>query len=117
MRLQIVTIADRGIPGQERLHLNVLAPTNLSSYVVLNTMKISPTMVSTAPTHFHWWGSYGVNAGDSVILYTGFGNHVVNVRPDGGKNHFFYWGLPNTIWADRNSCAVVFELANWETSP
>jgi hypothetical protein len=117
MRLKIVTIADRGIPGRERLHLNVLVPANLSFYVVIGTTKISPTLVSTSPKHFHWWNAYGVNAGDSVILYTGSGNHTVNIRPDGGKNHFFYWGLPNVIWADLNSCAVLFELENWETSP
>jgi hypothetical protein len=117
MRLNIVTIGDRGIPNRERLHLNVLVPANLSFYVVIGTTKISPTQIATAAKYFHWWGQYAVNAGDSVILYTGFGNHTVNVRPDGGKNHFFYWGLQNAIWGDPNSCAVVFELANWETSP
>ncbi len=98
MRLKIVTIADRGIPNKERLHLNVLAQANLSFYVVLGTTKISPTLVSTAPKYFHWWSDYAVNAGDSVILYTRSGLHTVNVRPGGGRNHFF-------------------ELTTWETSP
>jgi len=117
MRLKIVTIVDRGIPNKERLHLSVLAQANLSFCVVLGTTKISPTVISTAVKYFHWWSDYSVNAGDNVILYTGAGTHTVSVRPGGGRDHFFYWGLPNVIWGEQNSCAVVLELETWETSP
>jgi len=115
MKLKIVRIVDRGIPNKERLHLSVVAQANLSFYVVIGTTKISPTAVLTAAKYFHWWSNYPVNAGDSITLYTGSGVPSKNVRL-GGTDHFFYWGLPNVIWAEPNSCAVVLELENWETS-
>jgi hypothetical protein len=117
MKLKIITISERGIPYKERLHLKVLAQADLSFYAVLGTTKTSATEILTNAKHFYWWGNYLVNAGDSVILYSGPGNNSAEVRPDGKKNHFFYWGLPNVIWLAPNSCAVVLELANWETSP
>ncbi len=117
MKLKIIAIANRGVPYQERLHISVLAQANLSFYAVIATTKVSSTEILTAAKHFHWWNPYLVNPGDNVILYSGFGNPSVQLRPDGGRNHFFYWGLADVIWGEPNSCAVVLELANWETSP
>lgn len=117
MKLKIIAITDRGVPYKERLHLSALAQANLSFYAVISTTRISPTAISTAAQHFHWWNAYLVNPGDNIILYTCPGEPTARSRPDGGKNHFFYWGLPNVIWKDPNACAVVLELQNWETSP
>ena len=128
MRLQIVRIADRGVANQERLHLRALADTNLQYFVVLHTVYQSsagglvfpwtPSMlVNRFPLHTYWFGSRDVKAGDHILLYTGPGSESQEPTPDGHMNHFFRWGLPQTIWADANSCAVVMEIGQWETTP
>jgi hypothetical protein len=120
MRLKIVQIADRGVAHQERLHISVLAPANVSFYVVLATEFASGDKVNTIPKHTYWFGGHGrsfLKPGDNVILYTGLGVNNNVSRPDGGTDYFVYWGLPQTIWGNKQSCAVLLELENWETWP
>ena len=117
MRLRIVSIADRGIAQNERLHLSVLADTNLVNYVVLDTIKISSTAISTSPKHVFWLPSYPVKPGDNVVIYTRAGVQNNLRRRDGGADHFFFWGLDRAVWGDSNACAVVLELNDWATSP
>lgn len=116
MRLKIVSIIDRGVPNQERLHLSVLAAANLNFYAVFDTTKIDNNTVVAIPRRAYWFTEHVVSPGDHVILYTKAGTESVSRRTDGYSNHFFYWGLRNTIWGDPKSCAVLVEISNWETS-
>jgi hypothetical protein len=115
MKLKIVGIYDRGIPNQERLHLNVLAPADLSFHVVLDTTRVGDT-VSTQIRNVYWWTRYPVQAGDWVILYTRSGLFSTARRADGRTNHFFFWGMKSVLWANPASCAVVLGVQDWETS-
>lgn len=116
MRLQIIGIVNRGAPNQERVHLRVLADTNLSYYVVLDTTYVSPTAISNLLRHAYWFPSQQVKAGDNVVLYSGVGANKSLPNPLGGTNHFFYWGLTQTVWNNTGDCAVLMELSNWQTS-
>ena len=122
MKLKLITIADRGVvrdtANRERLHLSVLADTNLVYYAVFDT-KYAPAglQVFQIPKHTYWFSSHAVKAGDNVVLYTGPGVPIVQKRPDGGTNHFFYWGMERTLWNQPGDCAVVVELNAWEASP
>lgn len=116
MRLQIVAIGNRGSANQERVHLRVLADTNLSYYVVLDTTYVTPTAISNLLRHAYWFPSHQVKAGDNVVLYTGVGVNMSLTNPLGGTNHFFYWGLRETVWNNTGDCAVLMELSTWETS-
>jgi hypothetical protein len=117
MNIKVVRIVDRGVPNKERLHLSVRAATNLNFYAVFHTDYIDSSTIESTPKHAYWFGDHHVKVGDYVILYTNAGKDVVQVRKDGGTNHFFHWGLEQVIFADNGECAVLLELANWETSP
>jgi hypothetical protein len=117
MKLEIVRITDRGVPNKERLHLRVQADVSLGYYVVLDTVYTSPTSISNYPKHAYWFPSTSVQAGDHVVLYTGPGSDSSKKNPDGTTSYFYHWGLSTTLWADKSQCAVVLELANWQTSP
>jgi hypothetical protein len=117
MKLRVVQIADRGVPNKERLHISVLANSNLAYYVVLATDHMTPTTVRSGALSAFWFREQQVRAGDNVILYTCAGVNRMSPRTDGGTDHFIFWGLTQTIWLEPTSCAVVLELLNWETSP
>ena len=116
MNLNIVTIADRGIANQERLHIVALVDSDLSYYSVLLSIRNIMGRVSTGFRAAYWFGPRPVKAGDNIILYSGIGKDTSEVRADGGRNHFYYWGLKNTVWGPLTSCAVLLEVRNWQTS-
>jgi hypothetical protein len=116
MNLKIVTVADRGAPNKERIHLAVLANANLVNYALFDTDAAGPTTIVSIPKRAYWFQSFTVVAGDNVILYTGAGRQLSNLRTDGRRNHFFYWGLPTVIWDSPTSRVVLVEISTWETS-
>jgi hypothetical protein len=118
MRIRIVTIGDRGVGNQERLHLSVLAPANLVNYAVFDTVRIGNGLtIVPIPKNTFWFTDCEVRPGDQVVLYTRPGVPTKERRTDGHTNHFFFWNKPNTLWQDPNGCAVLIEINQWETSP
>ena len=119
MKVQIVRIADRGVPTKERLHLRAEADVDIGQYLVFHTGFVAPdsTNIATPPKHVFWFRASVIKAGDNVVLYTTrVGLASSEERPDGGKNHFFYWGLPQPVWADQEQCATVLEIKDWATT-
>lgn len=115
MNLRIVTVADRGVANRERLHLSVLAGANLSFYAVFESVR-QGNGITIGARRGYWFPAFVLKPGDNVVLYTGLGADITRPRKDGGTDYFFYWGMPETLWADPLSCAVLLEIANWETS-
>ena len=116
MRLQLVGTMNRNKSNQEHIHLQVIVDTDLCYYVVLDTTYMSPTSISSGIRHAFWFPATPVKAGDSVFLYTGSGTNYSIHNPHGGRSHFFYWGLKQTIWNNTGDCGVLMELSTWRTS-
>ena len=117
MKLQILTIADRGIANQERLHIVALADTDLSFYAALLSVQLQTDRVAAGLRTAYWFGPRPVKAGDHIVLYSGPGRDRSEGRPDGRTNHFYHWGFTNTGWGNAAACAVLLEVADWQTSP
>jgi hypothetical protein len=117
MRLRTIQIADRGVPGKERLHIAVDAAANLNFYAVFDTVRIGDGLISQFPRHTYWFQPQAVEAGDTVILYTGPGENSFARRHGGGTVYCFYWGFDTTLWNEPSSCAVLLEVSQWQTSP
>ena len=117
MRFQIVSITDRGVANRERLHLRALADADVAYLVVFLTkyMKVDAVLSGTGAAY--WFPKKLVKAGDQVVLYSAAGVNTETKNPDGSTNHFFYWGMPQTIWHDINSTVVLFETYDWQTAP
>lgn len=116
MNVKIVRTIDRGVASKERIHLSVLADTNLSFYAVFDTELLATGRVVAIPKHAYWFSDTPVKAGDHVILYTGPGKESVSKRNDGSTNYFFHWGMKNTLWSRATDCAVLLQIDEWETS-
>ena len=117
MKLQIVRIAERGLPNKERLHLSVLQETNLSYYVVLLSRYINQNAVANGNLAAFWFPNQHVKPGDQIVLCSGSGTYTARSGPDGSTVHFFYWGQSKTVWNNPSDCAVVIEAGDWITSP
>ncbi len=117
MRLQILGIADRGQPNLERLQMSVLQPANLGFYVALLTHYQQPTAISNGQLTAFWFPNQLVKPGDTIVLFSGAGQAQQRLEQNGSTTYFYYWGLPNTVWAHPAGCAMVVEAANWATSP
>lgn len=116
MNLQIVRIVDRGLPNKERLWLRATTNINLKFYVVIVTNYNTPNTVSNTPRFAYWFYDKNVKAGDNVVLYTGQGRNSESPNSSGGTNHFFYWGLPNSLWNKTGDCAILFEINTWQAT-
>lgn len=116
MKLQVLSIADRGVSNKERLHLSVLKETGLAYYVVLLSRHANLSSVSSGNLTAYWFPNQQVRPGDQVVLYSGPGNSTNRKEPNGTTTYFYYWGLPESIWRDPVNCAVVLEVVDWATT-
>jgi hypothetical protein len=117
VKIRIDHIADRGVVNKERLYLRVFAATDLSFYVVFNTIYTEMKAISNNPRNVYWFPSIYVKPGDQVVLYSGFGQNRSVRAPDGTMNHSFHWGQKDTLWNSYGDCAVLLEIESWQTSP
>jgi len=117
MKVEIINILDRGIEQQERLMLRVLGDTDLSHYVIFDTVYISGNSISSSPKNVYWFAPKKVKTGDYIILYAGTGTPTQSLNADGTTNYLIYWGLNKTIWNNKEDCAVVLEINTWNTTP
>ena len=115
MRLSVVAIADPSVPNRERVHLSVVTDTDLTYYILFSSFMMENGLVSAGGKAGFWFPSHIVKAGDNVVVYTGTGMPTTNIRADGGTNHFFYWGMPRTLFNVPASCVVLGELNAWLT--
>jgi hypothetical protein len=116
MNIEIIQILDRGVANKERLWLRVLTDTDLSFFMIFSTKYSTTSLVSNNAKYTHWFASQKVKSGDYIILYTGHGISSESKNNDGSTNHFLYWGIDQTIWNNVGDCAILFEIANWQTS-
>lgn len=118
MKVDIIGILDRGISNKERLYLKANNSINLNYFIVFDDSFITPnfSQVLNIPKRAYWFPSKDVKPGDNIVLYTKSGNDNSLLNSNGITTHFFYWGLPQTIWNTETDCAVLFEINSWQTS-
>jgi hypothetical protein len=109
-------IANGGSAELERIHLKALGSTDLRLYVLFLTSQTG-TSVARTPRHVFWFYSHQVASNDDIIIYTRAGTDSVTNRDDGGKNHFFFWGLREPQFNTPSDCVVLLELGAWSTFP
>jgi hypothetical protein len=115
-RLTLVGIYERGIPNKERVAISVAVEVNLTFYaLIISAYTPGRQGVLAGSRLAYWFNPLVVKPGDWVVLYSGTGVNTTEKRTDGGTNHFFHWGLPNTVWDNPESCAILCELNTWTT--
>jgi hypothetical protein len=111
MKIEAVGIYDRGDLTKERLHLRALADIELNAYLVLDTNYVTATTIQVGQRQCYWLPPKSVKAGESVIVYTRVGSPSTETQEDGTIHHFIFRQNDRTLYHDKKSCAVTFELA------
>lgn len=116
MKIKVSSIADPGDLAKERLVLKVLEPADLVRFVISDTTYIDRDHISNELRHIFWFPPQSVSPSDQVVVYTKAGTNSSRREPNGTTTYFYYWNLARTVWNQAQDCAVVFELADWQTS-
>lgn len=117
MSLEILGIADRGVPNTERLNFRATIDMTLSHVAIFATSYATPSSITRIPRYTYWFPPKLVKAGDYVILFTGTGRDYDSKNTAGTMNHLFYWGLPQVAFAREPDCAVIVDIRTWRTTP
>jgi len=114
MRLQISSVADKGVADKERIILKVLVDSDIGDFVLLQAGH-NENGVTIAVFHTLWFPYKKVSNGDLVVVYTKSGTNSENTIAGGRTAHFFYWGIPTPIWNTKNRAPVLLYAPEWET--
>ena len=112
MKMEILSVADRGNIGKERLLLEVRADTDIGDYVVLQS-GFSEDSVTTNIYHAFWPPYKLVRAGDLIVIYTTSGKDNRKKLDNGKSAHFYYWGLEKPIWSTTGRAPIVLHAPKW----
>lgn len=114
-KLDVVQIADAGVPNQERVHLSVNVPTSLVYFVALKSY-MDEGGVASGGAPAYWFPSISVRPRDQIVLYTGIGTNTSQPTPQtsGTTTHFLYWGMTVTLFNSPLDTIVLMELREWQ---
>lgn len=112
MKLEIQSVADKGLFEKERLVLKVIADTDIGDYLVIQT-GFGNGSVTIGTYQTYWFPYKAVSVGDLVVLYTKSGKENTKELKGGRSAHFFYWGLGSAIWNRKDRAPVVLHAPEW----
>lgn len=112
MRIAILSIADKGNLEKERLVLRVRATADVGDYILIQT-GFQQDGVTIDTHHTYWFPYKKVEAGDLLVIYTKEGRENQRALENGKNVHFFYWGLPEPIWATKDRAPVLLYAPVW----
>ena len=112
MKLELVSIQDRGVIGKERIVMKALSKFDVGQFAVIEA-GYSGGSVNTATNGCYWFPDKIVEEGDWVILYTKSGEDKEKVQRSGKTAHFFYWGKELPKWKNEKWVPVVLQVDSW----
>ena len=115
MKLKISHIADPGNLDKERIAIEVDGDVDVGRFLLLQA-EYRDNNVFAWVSKTYWFPDKSVKEGDIVIVYTKEGvNNEITVEDN--RIHFFYWRLPEAIWAEEDRAPVLVETLSWKAYP
>ncbi|WP_438480855.1 hypothetical protein [Oleiharenicola lentus] len=117
MKLQVVSIHNRGNFEKEYVLLKALESCDVGRYLLADTSYTADGKVSNKLRHVFWFPDKDVKKGEFVSVWTGPGKNTVGQTDSGVPVHRFFWGLKSSVWNDDGDCAALLEVNTWEFKP
>lgn len=114
MKVEIRSVADKGLRLKERLVLKARAETDIGEYVLMQA-GFDHGAVTVGTHHTLWFPYKKVRAGDLIVVYTKEGTEMEKRLKDGSTAHFFYWGISEPIWNTSNRAPVILYAPEWSS--
>jgi hypothetical protein len=115
MKVDIISIEDKGNLSKETIWFDVLEDADLKYYLVCDTTYTDEHQISNELRHVYWFPSTKVKKNDYVALCTRDGTNSTTSNKRNTTTHIFYWDLGRTVWNKDGDCAVLFEINTWKT--
>lgn len=112
MKVEIQSIADKGIREKERIILKAVSDTDIGDYLLIQA-GFSDGQVTVGTYQTYWFPYKAVSAGDLIVVYTKSGNQSEKELRPGRKAHFFYWGIGGPIWDKSDRAPVLLHAPEW----
>ena len=107
-----VSIADSGVPNQERIIFRPTEPINLGVCGVMIALRRSDGNYVPVNDEFFWFGDVEVAPPSWVLVYTGKGEYTVGRQPETGHLIYSYhWGKAHTFFNYQDIVPVVFRMS------
>jgi len=114
MEIKVSQVIDGGDIQNERIVLDVIGDCNLAQYILFQTRTLGDGLFSPALSAPYWFSNKIVKAGDKIVLYTKSGRNGNKAYSETQTAHFFYWGMPNPMWDNPDSCAVIMDIYDYK---
>src|ERR1044071_5236543 len=110
MKLDIISIEDKGDLSKETIWLKANSDATLHDYLVCDTTYTDDHHISNELRHVFWFPNQKVQKGDFVALHTKDGTKSSNTNDQKTTTYHYYWNLGRTVWNKDGDCAVLFEV-------
>lgn len=109
--LRLFGVADRGLPGKERIYLKTFARVNLGEYLLLIGQHIPNDAIPIRDNLF-WFGTHAVDEGHWIVVYTGPGLHSrsTTIEGTGEPALVFHWGKETTAFERADIVPVLVHI-------
>ena len=116
MKYSALNIQGRGELANEYVAFTSQTAHSLSFSVLPRSYYVAENAISPGAVDAFWFPNQLVKPGDSIILFTKAGLNTNRTDASGVTSYFFYWGRPDSVWKNRESCAVLVDAATWVTT-
>ncbi len=109
--LELIQVADRGVPNLERIALFVKEATNMGQFGIMIGYSSYDNSAIPYQDNLFWFGDGIVTKGDWLIIYTGKGTSKTEKwGPTGSNVYSVHWGRSNTIFANSLIVPILFRV-------
>jgi hypothetical protein len=101
-------VADRGVPGQERIYMRANQRVSLRDYLLLVGVRLLDNTSLPSTEHVLWLGNDTLEAGAWLLVYTGPGAPMVtHIRETNEPARVLYWHKPSVIFNDPRTVPIL----------
>jgi hypothetical protein len=118
--IQLLGVADRGVPNKERVLARTLNVMHLGKYVLTAAVLQPDRTVNIIPNMLFIFHNFQLLKSSWVVIYTGKGNQEISRLPTSHEPAYvFHWGFDQVIFSRRDIVPALFriEALNYEGSP
>ena len=110
--LELVSTADRGIPGRERVYLKTNSDVRLREHLLLAGVLLPNRQLVPLRNHMLWLGDHDLDRGYWVVVYSGPGQNAFFTQFQTTKEPalVLHWGHTSTIFNDKRVVPCVIRI-------
>lgn len=114
--IELIGVADGGVPNLERIQLRVNRTCDLSLYAVILVLN-TPTGAVPVRDNFYWLGGNSIPPG-WIFIHTGPGdNRFSPSNVPGEYLHSWFWNKKETVFQNRMLAPMIIRLDSFYMAP